>query len=187
MMLLQLLLTSALGPFAADWQQPVALPDAAEPPQCARIQEAGGKSLPRFAIRPAAVELTGASLDPARNAHSCSRELPVLDTSRRDGFASLSIELDLSALSSRSSSGKGAPSISTRLDEPADTTGYELLTREGCSEVRTPLDSITPAAVPGAALAIVPAGRADAIASRSGARLLRGIALDSIDLSLIHI
>ncbi len=183
MKLLVLLMASALGPFAADWQEPLALPSSPPSTECAQIQQAGVAQT-EFAVRPAAVELTRASLDSTDDTLSCNRTLPLLGQARSGDLPSLSIELDLSALSSRPTAGEGARSISAQLSEPTDTTGHELLTRDGCSEVRTPLDSVAPAAVPGVALAVVPAGRAGAIASRSGAQLLREVALDSIDKTL---
>lgn len=183
MNLLSLLLATTLGPFAADWQQPLVLPRQSAAPQCAQIQQRG-MTRTGFAVRPAAVELTAASLQSSEDTVSCHRELPLLDTAKSPDLPSLSIELDLSTLSSQSEAGQGARSISTKLSEPTDTSGHDLLTAQGCSEVRTPLDSVAPAAIPGVALAVVPAGRADAIASRSGAKLLREIALDSIGKTL---
>ncbi|MCR9276706.1 MAG: S8 family serine peptidase [Pseudomonadaceae bacterium] len=183
MMLAPVIFVAALGPFAADWREPIALPETAEPEQCAQIQQTES-SEHSVVIRPAPVELTDAFLDANQAALSCERELPLLAQGQSKDLPSISIELDLSALSSSSSSQNRTSSVSTKLTQPTDTSRYELLAGSGCSELSTPLDSVAPASVPGVALALVPAGQAAAVASRSGAQLLREVALDSIDKTL---
>lgn len=84
-------------------------------------------------------------------------------------------------------SGSGAQGVANFATDqlPEDTSDWTLVAGAGCSEVSVPLDSLSPARVPGVVLAVVDQAATAAVAAANSLTVIREIRLDSTSENLV--
>ena len=112
------------------------------------------------------LELPDLGLNEDANEPQAAEQPPEPAAIQQPQAPSVKLPFQLSVASASGMNKISAPSV------PADSTQYDLLVGEGCEQVRIPLDSLSPAHVPGVIVAVLQQGQVDAVAQGYGLTVL---------------